>query len=355
MSTHQTRFLPSYSRIASSVALVLLGFSSVSSADSFNLSYGQLKQHTSFFDEAVTLKPVGPSLSLSLDLNEQWSVDLGYNKWSDELTFEDIFTADSDLKTWGASVNYYLDKWSFSFSYNDSQDNSLLAGVRNPDERYRSDKTASTSFGGSAGYGWVSGSLFYNVSFGAQMADWDSTSIVRFSPVTEPEPPPPPPGGGGGANPPPPPPADDPPPPQNDLVSEVNSGDSTSISTSFSVARFWSVTEDTGVLVGGILSWNHMLRGDSVLVSSNARNIPTNRPNQGGNNAPGGGAGGNNFNRAGNNTGLNSVSGDDSYGQVSVYVSYDLTESVSVDFDYGVDIGTDENDAVWSVSLGYFF
>jgi hypothetical protein len=348
------------------VALVLLGFScttfsGTAQANSLNLSYGQLKQHTSYLDEAVTLKPVGPSLSLSLDLNEQWSVDLGYNKWSDELTFEDIFTADSDLKTWGGSVNYYRDKWSFSFSYNDSQDDSLLAGVRNPDERYRSDKTSSTSYGASAGYGWVSGNLFYNVSFGAQMADWDSTSITLFTPEPEPNPPGPPPGGGGGGgggggNPPPPPPP--PEPPQSDLVTEVNSGDSSSISTSFSVARFWSLTEDTGVLVGGILSWNHMLSGDSVLVSSNGRNIPTNRPNQGGNNANGGGAGvtgGNDFNRAGNTTGLSSVSGDDSYGQVSVYVSYDLTESVSVDFDYGVDIGTDENDAVWSVSLGYFF
>ncbi|NQZ12998.1 MAG: hypothetical protein HRT35_38120 [Algicola sp.] len=163
-------------------------------------------------------------------------------------------------------------------------------------------------------------------------------------------------GGGGGGNPPPPPP-NDPPAPQSDLLTEINSGDSSSISTSFSVARFWSLTENTGVLVGAILSWNHMLSGDSVLVSSNGRNIPPNRAGQGGNNAPAvaGAAGGNNFNRAGNNNGLSSVSGDDSYGQVSFYVSYDLTESVSVDFDYGVDIGTDENDAVWSVSLGYFF
>ncbi|NQZ07152.1 MAG: hypothetical protein HRT35_08320, partial [Algicola sp.] len=178
MSTHQKRFLPSHSRLAGSVALVLLGFSSAGFANSLNLSYGQLKQHTSYLDQEVTLKPIGPSLSLSLDLNEQWSVDLGYNKWSDELTFEDTFTADSDLKTWGGSVNYYRDKWSFSFSYNDSQDDSLLASARRPDERYRSDKTTSTSYGASAGYGWVSGNLFYNVSFGAQMADWDSTSIT---------------------------------------------------------------------------------------------------------------------------------------------------------------------------------
>ncbi len=340
MSTHQKRFSPYHSRIAGSVALVLLGFSCASSANSLNLSYGQLKQHTSYIDEEVTLEPIGPSLSLSLDLNEQWSVDLGYNKWSDELTFEGLFTADSDLKTWGGSVNYYLNKWSFSFSYNDYQDDLLLASVRRPDERYRSDKTTSTSYGASTGYGWVSGNLFYNVSFGAQMADWVSTSITLNTPLPEA---------------PPPPPAGEPQAPQNTLLTEINSGDPSSISTSFSVARFWSVTEDTGVLMGGILSWNHMLSGDPVLVSSHGRNIAPNRPNQGGNNAPAVGGGVNNFNRAGNTTGLGSASGDDSYGQVSFYVSYDLTESVSVDFDYGVDIGTDENDSVWSVSLGYFF
>jgi hypothetical protein len=101
-----------------------------------------------------------------------------------------------------------------------------------------------------------------------------------------------------------------------------------------------------------------MLSGDSELLSSTGRRPPPPRqPPRGGGNNPGpasGVPGAGNFNRAGGGN-ISSASGDDSYGQVSFYVSYDLNESWSVDVDTGIDIGTDENEIIWSLSFGYFW
>jgi hypothetical protein len=331
--------------ITTTAGVLLFVLSGNSYGNSVNVSYGQLKQHVSFSDEAVTLKPIGPSVSLSFDLSDEWSLDLDYHNWQDDLTVNNNFTADSDLKTISTSVNYYKDSWSFSGSYSDSTDDTELVSVRRPTKKYSTEKTASKSFGGSVGYGWVSGNLFYNFSFGAQLSDWDSNMVQANTPVNPPPPPEPPPGGGGQGQPPPPPPE-----PQTNISTEVNSGDSTSASTSVSIARYWSLSEDTGVLLGTLLSWNYVLSGDSVLVSQTGRGInqPPPQPN-----APPGG-GGQNINRAGNN-GISSISGDDNYGQLSFYISYDLTSSWSIDLDTGFDIGTDENDQIWSLSLGYFF
>ena len=145
-----------------------------------------------------------------------------------------------------------------------------------------------------------------------------------------------------------------PPPPQvvAETGEEVNSGDASSISASFSIARFFQLDDSRGVLAGAMLSWNHTFSGESALVSQTGRifNGPNNR--RGGQNISTGGN--SNFDRAAG-TGVGSFTGDDSYGQLGLYLSYDITESVSIDFDTGFDLGTDNNEQVWSVSVGYYF
>lgn len=329
-------------------ACALLGVTSQTYANSMSLSYGELKQPFIYMEQTVTFKPIGPALLMSFDLNDNWSLDFDYQSFDDALVNGNEFRSTTDLSSWGTGVTYFKDKWSLGLSYNNSTDKTYAEHARRPDEHNQKEQTDAKSFGLSAGYGWLSGEMFYNFSLSAQMSDWDTNTDET---VTRPSPPPPPPPGGG--EPPPPPP---PPEPETEVIRDVNSGDASSLSASFSLARYWPLQDESGVLVGGMLSWNHTLSGDSVLVSSTGRRAPPNRQGgQSGGGPRGGGAGGaGNVNRAGGNS-LSGVSGDDSYGQVSFYVSYDLTENWSIDFDTGVDIGTDNNDTIWSVSLGYFW
>lgn len=313
-------------------------------AGSMSMSYGELKQPFTYMQETVTFKPIGPSWLMSYDLNDNWSVDFDYQKWKDEKLNSDRYQGNIDLKGWGTGLSYYKEQWSFGLSYNHSTDETYAENIRRPQQQNFWEKTKAKSWGLSVGYGWLSGDMFYNLSLSGQVSDWnsDTRETVRVPP------PPEPPEGEG------PPPGDEP-PPQFEQVRDLTSGDVSSVSASFSMARYWPMQDGTGVMLGGMLSWNHMISGESVLVSSTGRRPPPQRPRNGSRgNGRGAAPGGLDLNRAGGGN-LSSASGDDSYGQVAFYVSYDLTENWSVDFDTGIDIGTDENDVIWSVSLGYFW
>ncbi|MFT4926042.1 MAG: hypothetical protein ACI8WB_002140 [Phenylobacterium sp.] len=320
------------------LALVISGLlSSHSYANSFTVSYGQLEQQISVEDETVAFKPMGPSMSLSMDLTDNWQFDLDYQHFEDDLNHltEDLDTrhVDVDLTAWGGSVNYFIDNWSFSGSYSMSEEDTFIVDPERS-TNFRAEDVHATTLGASAAYGWASGNWFYNVSAGVQYSDWALDNEILNIPQ-----PPPPPGGNG-----PPPPL--PPPP---IISKERTRDnSTSLSSSVSLAHFWSLSDDTGVLVGGLLSWHHVLSGESSQVTRNGTNQPTPTPNAP--NTPNGGNG----NQQGNN-GLTSLSGDDSYGQVSLYVSYDLSEAWSIDLDVAADLSSQYSATSWSMSVGYYF
>lgn len=332
------------------IAALLMLLSANSFANSLNVSFGQLEQQVAVQDEVASLDPAGVSLSLSLDLAENWQVGLDYQHWQDDTDITTVtqnqrdvpFNVDSDLTTWGGSVGYYLDNWSFSGSYSLSEDDTLTVNTRRP-SNFRSEDIRSSSLGGSVGYGWADGNWFYNVSGGVQYSDWDlDTKQISSQPPS-------PPGQGQGQG------GQPPQSSQPNVLIEKTSNNATHLNASVSLARYWSLTEDTGVLVGGLLSWNHTVSGESALVSRNGRNnnpLPNNFGNGNGN---GGGNNGGGNNGGVNNGVLRSLSGDDSYGQVSLYMSYDLTPSWSIDVDTAVDVSSEYSAQTWSVGLGYYF
>jgi hypothetical protein len=127
----------------------------------------------------------------------------------------------------------------------------------------------------------------------------------------------------------------------------VNSGDATSASISGSAARFIALDDSKGLLAGVMLSWHNTFSGDN---SSLSQTVGRNR------NQPNGPRGGQNGGQAGQQgSGISSIAGDDNYGQLSFYLSYDLTPAWSVDIDTGFDLGTDTNEQVWSVGVGYYW
>lgn len=329
--------------------------SPIAQASSISASFEGLELPTSYLDESVTLKPQGPAIAASYDINENWSIDASHHSWDDNRNHNDLFNAESDLKSTSIGLSYFDNQWSYSLSYNRSKDDSKLVSIERPNLFNRVDKTEADSYGLSIGYGWMSENWFYNGSFALQSSNWDSRSVI-----TVPTPQPPPNDGGsgnngggnnGGGN------NDSPPPPPNDQPLsetgvEVNSGDARSASASISAAKFWSIDENRGVLAGAMFSWHHTFSGQSDLVSQTGRMFnrpPSPRRSQQA-------VATNTSNGSNTNvSGISSLSGDDSYGQITFYVSYDLSENWSIDFDTGFDISTEDNTQVWSVSLGYYF
>lgn len=307
--------------IVSTVSLCLV--STNVTAGSIQLSYGQLEQEVSLPNQTVSLSPIGASVSTSLDLSEDWKANLSYRQWDDDTSILNQTNVGVDLTTWGGSLTYYMDEWSFSGSYNGSQDDMSIMHKGHASLLQESKDTSSNAFGAAVGYGWAKGNWFYNLSLAIQYSDWDidTVQIASQRPPRSNE------------------------PPSTGVQEQHTSGNSSSASASWSIAHFWPLTQDTGVLVGGLLSWNYLLSGESVLEANSGRviNSQPSRPSRTTTN----------IGRTGGS--VSSFTGDDNYGQFSLYMSYDLNASWSFDVDVAVDIGTDTNDRTWSIGLGYLF
>ncbi|MBL4941463.1 MAG: hypothetical protein JKY81_07330 [Colwellia sp.] len=297
--------------------LLLSLFTKQSYANSVGLSYGQQEYQLALTDSTVVLKPMGSAVSLSLDLSENWLLDFNYQQWQDEQPFQQLSVVSLDSQTFGISVNYYVDNWSYAVSYSRSDVDTEVSSNRQQ-SNFRSEEIISSSIGGSVGYGLAKGNWFYSALVSSLYSEWDfdkQEGVTLLSEQAMLAPP---------------------------IRVEKIAGNSTSLSTSVSVAHFWSIDAERGVLLGTLLSWHYLLSGDSVLISRNGRNVNASRQNT-------------NNQRASANASLNTISGDDSYGQFSLYASYDLSPSWSIDVDSSINIASDYNARTWSISVGYLF
>ena len=310
------------------LAMLLLCWAKPSLANSVGISYGQQDYQVSLpTNSNVSLKPVGSAVSLTLDLGTDWLVDFDYQQWADEQSVNNQFDLTLDIKTFGSGLTYFLNDWSFSTSYSRSEIDTDYSGKRRVANSLTENITAS-SIGGSVAYGQAIDNWFYSALFSGLYSSWDFDKLEVINNLS-----------GSGSN------SDS--GSGSDNVSilireEKSAGNSTSLSASISLAHFWPITAHRGILLGGLFSWHYLLAGDAVLISRNGRNfssVSRNIYDQ----------------RAQSNAALNTISGDDSYGQVSFYVSYDLTSSLSIEFDSSVNVASDYNVRTWSIGLGYLF
>ena len=178
----------------------------------------------------------------------------------------------------------------------------------------------------------LSTSYFWNLSENWQMStslglhynDWDeSTNQVLSNPPDSSD--------NSSQN---PPPRDDTPPPAN----LQESGNASLISVAANINRYSILSENTGFTFGVFVGWNEVLDSQSELRSINNRNI---------NPVRGGGRGGPNNNL--------DITGSESYGIASVYLSFDFYENWVVDLDINTDFAAGDRIQTWSASLGYLF
>jgi len=311
----QCKKTPKYNQCI--VPLILLTLSSYSNAANISVSYGQQEYQVTLQDETVTLNPVGNAISFSTNLTDDLSMGLSYQNWQDDKDYENRVNADVELITYGTSLSYYLDSWSFSGNYSQSQVDTKISGLKRK-HNLKNENIDSASIGASIGYGFVKGDWFYGILVGGLYSDWDFDKYQVKASTEENEVP--------------------------KVTTEKSSGNSSSISSSLSAAYYLPLKGEKGLMLGGLFTWNYLLSGDSVLISRNGKNVNT-RPIQRDTSK----------NVGANSTALNSISGDDSYGQFALYASYDLNAAWSVDIDTSINIASDYDSYTWSVSLGYIF
>lgn len=295
--------------------LFLLTISSHSNAASIDISYGQQEYQVTLQDETVTLTPVGNAISFSSNLTDDLSMGLNYQNWQDDKNYDNRINTAVELSTVGASLNYYLDNWSFSTNYSRSEVDTKISGLKRK-QNVKNENIDSSSFGGSVGYGFAINDWFYGILISGLYSDWDFDKYQVKTQQEEGVPP--------------------------KITTEKSSGDSSSISSSLSAAYYIPLENETGLMLGGLITWNYLVSGDSILISRNGRDVNT-RPNNTARNS------------TANSAALNSISGDDSYGQFALYASYDINDAWSVDIDTSLNIASVYDAYTWSISLGYLF
>lgn len=297
------------------LSFFLLAISNHANAASIDISYGQQEYQVQLQDETVTLTPVGNAISFSANLTDDFSMGLNYQNWQDDKNFDNRVNTDVTLSTAGASLSYYLDNWSFSTNYSQSEVDTKISGLKRK-QNIKNENIDSSSFGGSIGYGFAKNDWFYGLLISGLYSDWDFDKYQVKTKRDEGIP--------------------------KKVTTEKSSGNSSSISSSLSAAYYIPLENETGLMLGGLLTWNYLVSGDSALISRNGRNINTRK-----NGSP--------RNVTTNSAALNSISGDDSYGQFALYASYDINDAWSVDIDTSINIASDYDAYTWSISLGHIF
>ncbi len=291
------------------IACIFLVNSASTLANSIAINHSQLEQYIALTDENVLLKPAGEGVFLSFDLNESWRVKFDYQTWQDTKQATTPVTIELDFVSFGGSLEYTQDTWYAATSIGFSEDDiSYRVSQRLTDKRQNN--TQVTAISTVVGKSWLSGNWMFDLSLGAQYADWSIENKTFNNDQAQ----------------------QDGKPAQEITTS---GSDSTSVNAGVTVARYWQLSQTQGILVGVLLAWNYQFSGDAELRADNA--APARRSS------------------GQSSSAVRNTSGDDNYGQVMTYLSYDINDEWSVDVDTAVEIATANNNISWSIGLSYTF
>jgi hypothetical protein len=302
--------------------LLLATSSPMSWAQSISLGYEKLTQYITVLDKQVAVNPAGKTLAASFDLSEQWQLSIDYQNYKEDDSSRNRIDSSIDLSTLGAGINYYLNDFSFALYYSRSKDDILVVDKQNSLNR-QIEKSNSSIISGTVDYAWDSQNWFYDISLTAQYNSFDSsTELVRnISSSTMSD--------------------------HNTVMdsSLVNySGNYSTLSSGFLLAHLWSLAENRNLVIGGLLNWSYQLAGDSQALTRNTRRFNNSSTRMRTRVNAGGGSGIN-----------NALTGDENYGQLVIYSSYDLTPAWSLDFDVVKNVATQNNEQSYSTSITYSF
>ena len=284
---------------------------------SMSLRLGQYKQNLVVGENETYIRPSGYDLSASFDISPNLVIHLDYGHYVNDSSFLHNNTLDYEKDNWGLGLSYYLDNWSFSTQYSDLDELLTITNNRHNLAFYEEDYQ-SPGYLISVAYDFDNGtadaSWLFSVSSSLQYNDWQLNLIRVERPI------------------------------ENEIFNTgIDKGDTLFADVSFSAARFIPLFEQDALYVGGSLGWNHLISGKLSIVSRNgisaqqyinAKSSSRNRLNQ--------------------SSFSHSVHGDQ-YGLASLFVSYNLSDNLSVDLDYSASFAADENSDGVYLTLGYLW
>ena len=282
---------------------------------SFSVRAGQYKQNLILGENETDISPGGYDLSANFDITDNLVLHLDYGYYSKDKSFLQNNTLDYKKDTWGLGASFYLDNWSFSAQYSGLDELLTITNDRHKAIVYEEDYQ-SPAYMLSAGYSFDTQvdntTWFFNLSTALQYSDW-KLNLKRVERPIENE----------------------------NFNTGVDKGDTLFGDISFSAARFINVSDNNSLYVGGSVSWNHLISGESSIVSRNGITVQqlarTRTASQ---------------NRVNQSSFSQSVQGEQ-YGLLSFFVAYNLSENLSLDVDYSTSFSADENSDGAYITLSY--
>lgn len=281
------------------------------SADVIYAGYSQSEVNSVVGPSDLNFKPGGLNVLGSFNVNNHWSVAVDLGQQADSRAVSDMAVADYDSDSIGISFTYFMENWGLTYRYSRWEDElNVTARFGNgfptiPVQNQQNDAPshalrATHYFTGESWQIGLSGGIHYN--------DWEqkTASVVMATPGT--------------------------------VIETRESGNSTFLSAGIDAAWFFTLSDSRNLIAGASVNWNEHLSDDVNDIAIRGRR----------------------FNQFGNRNIVNnlnnlSVAGSQSYGQASVYVSFDITKAWLLDISTGTDLSLDNNNQYWNINLGYLF
>ena len=284
-------------------------------AANFSVRAGQYQQNLILGENSTDISPSGYDLSTNFDITENLIVHLDYGSYSKDKSFLQNNTLDYEKDNWGIGVSYYWQNWAIRAQYSDLNESLDISNDRYSTLVYEEDYQ-SPGYLVSTGYNFDieadNVTWFFNISAALQYSDWKLNLKRVERPI------------------------------ENEIFNTgVDKGDTLFSDATFSAARFINISNNNSVYLGGSVGWNHLISGETSIVSRNgitATQIAAARSTS--------------RNRISQSSFSQSVQGDQ-YGLLSVFVAYNVTDNLSLDFDYSTSFSADENSDGVYVTLGY--
>jgi len=285
------------------------------SANQFSINYSQLEQLATFRDDSLRLNPSGAGAAVSFELSQDWNIAFNYQAWQDDGLISDVTSADADIHALSGSISYYQNDWFVSSILSSSKDKLLIKNLRHSNNLEK-EVNEINSLSILSGYSWQLDNWLYDISLGMQYNRWDINTEQRLHHQDQ---------------------------INDEIIIESSTDNSTAINLSTSLNYLWPLEGNNGILTGMSVSWVRTISGNENQDSGQQGLRTTSRFSS-------------NTNRQSTNSRSSLISSSDSsYGQVSLFLSYDLNENWAIDFDISTAISSDENSQSWSIGTAYYF
>jgi hypothetical protein len=275
-------------------------------AGSVYLGYSQTEQLSVTKSRSLNFEPNGNVAFISFDLNDNLSLNFDYADLADGVSITNNVSDKLDIKSWGVGASYYWAAWSFSANYSFWQDD-LITTLPNVEQTLFTQRSESPSSAISLAYNWNLTAWQLGLMAGIHYGDWQQYQelINREKQAKQ---------------------------------SSLNGGNSSFVSVQVLMARIITVGGREDLMLGGSLGWNQITSSGSAAIVRNGRNVGQIKKGS-----------------AANRLSASGVTGNESYGQLNLYASYNLNDDWLVDLDLNFDLGSEDNTQAWSVNIGYLF